>query len=148
MTLLFTDMVGFTEFSKNNSPQEVVALLSRLFSRFDQLCDNIGCYKVHTIGDCYVVMGFNGKIPKERRNQQVQIDEAYRVIQVGCEMIRVIRDEQQNTKNPCAEMLDMRIGIHTGKLIGGIIGTKLVRYDIFGSDVLIANKMESNGIAG
>ena len=45
-------------------------------------------------------------------------------------------------------MLDMRIGIHTGKLIGGIIGTKLVRYDIFGSDVLVANKMESNGIAG
>ena len=63
-------------------------------------------------------------------------------------MIRAIRDEQLNTKNPYAEMLDMRIGIHTGKLIGGIIGTKLVRYDIFGSDVLIANKMESNGIAG
>ena len=68
VTLLYTDMVGFTEFSKNHPPSEVVALLSRLFSKFDQLCDSIGCYKVHTIGDCYVVMGYTGKIAKERRS--------------------------------------------------------------------------------
>ena len=64
-------------------------------------------------------------------------------------MIRVIQDEQQNKENSLdARKLNMRIGVHTGKVVGGIIGTKLVRYDIFGSDVLIANKMESNGIAG
>lgn len=61
-------------------------------------------------------------------------------------MINVIQDEQKNS-DACAK-LSMRIGIHTGKVVGGIIGTKLVRYDIFGQDVLIANKMESNGIEG
>lgn len=64
-------------------------------------------------------------------------------------MINVIHDEQNNVDNSeAARKLNMRIGIHTGKVVGGIIGTKLVRYDIFGSDVLVANKMESNGIAG
>ena len=71
VTLLYTDMVGFTEFSKNTKPQEVVNLLSRLFSKFDQLCEQIGVYKVHTIGDCYVIMSYTGKIAKERRSPVV-----------------------------------------------------------------------------
>lgn len=148
VTLLYTDMVGFTEFSKNTKPQEVVNLLSRLFSKFDQLCEQIGVYKVHTIGDCYVIMSYTGKIAKERRSPVVQIEEAFRVIQVGLEMINIIAEERTKTKNPALRNLDMRIGIHTGKIVGGIIGTKVVRYDIFGQDVLIANKMESNGMAG
>lgn len=148
VTLLYTDMVGFTEFSKNTKPEEVVSLLSRLFSKFDQLCEQIGVYKVHTIGDCYVIMSYTGKIAKERRSPVVQIEEAFRVIQVGLEMINIIAEERNKTKNPALRNLDMRIGIHTGKIVGGIIGTKVVRYDIFGQDVLIANKMESNGMAG
>ena len=72
VTLLYTDMVGFTEFSKNVSkPQEVVTLLSRLFSKFDELCYQRKVYKVHTIGDCYVIMGYTGKIAKERRTLAV-----------------------------------------------------------------------------
>jgi class 3 adenylate cyclase len=63
-------------------------------------------------------------------------------------MINIIAEERTKTKNPALKSLDMRIGIHTGKIVGGIIGTKVVRYDIFGQDVLIANKMESNGVAG
>lgn len=149
VTLLYTDMVGFTEFSKNVSkPQEVVTLLSRLFSKFDELCCQRKVYKVHTIGDCYVVMGYTGKIAKERRTLAVQIEEAYKVVQVGLEMIEIISDEREKTDDPALKNLDMRIGIHTGRIVGGIIGTKVVRYDIFGPDVLIANKMESNGQAG
>ena len=105
-------------------------------------------YKVHTIGDCYVVMSYTGKIAKERRSPVVQIEEAFKVIQVGLEMIKIIAEERNKTKNPALRNLDMRIGVHTGKIVGGIIGTKVVRYDIFGQDVLIANKMESNGMAG
>ena len=61
VTLLYTDMVGFTAFSKSvKHPQEVVQLLSQLFSKFDQLAEAKGVYKVHTIGDCYVVMGYTG----------------------------------------------------------------------------------------
>lgn len=95
-----------------------------------------------------MIMSYTGKIAKERRSPVVQIEEAFRVIQVGLEMINIIAEERSKTKNPALRNLDMRIGIHTGKIVGGIIGTKVVRYDIFGQDVLIANKMESNGLAG
>ena len=133
VTLLYTDMVGFTEFSKNVSkPQDVVTLLSRLFSKFDELCAQRKVYKVHTIGDCYVIMGYTGKIAKERRTPAVQIEEAYKVVQVGLEMIEIIQEEREKTDNPALKNLDMRIGIHTGRIVGGIIGTKVVRYDIFG----------------
>jgi class 3 adenylate cyclase len=72
VTLLYTDMVGFTAFSNSvEKPQEVVHLLSTLFSKFDQLVEAKGVYKVHTIGDCYVVMGFTGKINKYRRNENI-----------------------------------------------------------------------------
>jgi class 3 adenylate cyclase len=68
-TLLFTDMVKFTAFSKNvKDPREVVILLSKLFSRFDQVCEQNRVYKVHTIGDCYVIMGYDGRIDKNKRN--------------------------------------------------------------------------------
>ena len=63
-------------------------------------------------------------------------------------MIDIISDVRNLSDNPDLKDLNMRIGIHTGKIVAGIIGTKIVRYDIFGSDVLIANKMESNGVAG
>jgi class 3 adenylate cyclase len=68
-TLLFTDMVKFTAFSKNaKDPRDVVQLLSKLFSRFDQLCDLHNVYKVHTFGVCYVIMGYYGKIDKSKRS--------------------------------------------------------------------------------
>jgi class 3 adenylate cyclase len=74
-------MVKFTAFSKNvKDPREVVNLLSKLFSRFDQLCDQYKVYKVHTIGDCYVIMGYNGRIDKNKRTVGNVIEEAHRVI--------------------------------------------------------------------
>ena len=63
-------------------------------------------------------------------------------------MIDIIQDVRNQSDNPDLKDLNMRIGVHTGRIVAGIIGTKIVRYDIFGSDVLIANKMESNGLAG
>lgn len=70
------------------------------------------------------------------------------MIKTGFEMINIIADVRENSENESLKELDMRIGIHTGRIVAGIIGTKIVRYDIFGSDVLIANKMESNGLPG
>jgi class 3 adenylate cyclase len=150
LTLLFTDMVNFTSFSKSvKDPREVVSLLSKLFTRFDQLCDENKVYKVHTIGDCYVIMGYNGKIDRVKRGARaIVIDEANRVIQTGLEMIDIIREVADSSEDPSLKDLDMRIGIHTGHVVAGIIGSKVVRYDIFGEGVLIANKMESHGIPG
>jgi class 3 adenylate cyclase len=87
-TLLFTDMGDFTEYQKNKrDPREVVQLLSKLFARFDQLCEEQRVYKVHTVGDCYVVMGYNGRVDKSKRGRAVVVDEASRVVQTGFEML-------------------------------------------------------------
>ena len=94
-------------------------------------------------------MGYTGKIDKNRRTRNVVVEEANRVVQTGLDMIQVIKEVRHQTEeNNSINQLDMRIGIHTGKVVGGIIGSKVVRYDIFGEGVLIANKMESNGLPG
>lgn len=145
VTMLYTDIVGFTDFSKSvPSPKNVVKMLIELFKRFDDAVLRNDVYKVHTIGDCYVVLGYTGKIPHNERDPQ---DEAMKVINLGKEMISIIK-EVAATKDVNFPGLNMRIGIHTGTLIAGIIGTKIVRYDVFGIDNAIANKMESDGQAG
>ena len=142
VTLLFADIVRYTDFGNEHEPVEVVKMLMELFKNFDHAAKTCHVYKVHTIGDCYVVMGFNGKVSMNERNFY---DEAKNVCKMGEEMINIIRDVRKRVQ---FEALDMRIGIHTGTVIAGIIGSSVVRYDIFGSDVLIANKMESSGCPG
>jgi hypothetical protein len=93
-------------------------------------------------------MGYNGRVDKNRRTLGVVIDEANRVIQCGLEMIDIIAEVRDTSDNMDLKELDMRIGVHTGRVVAGIIGSKVVRYDIFGDGVLIANKMESNGVPG
>ena len=142
VTLLYTDMCGFTNFSKTREPSEVVKLLSELFQRMDNLCIKNNVYKVHTIGDCYVVSGYTGKVSNEKRDVY---QEAINVIETGFDMLDIIKTVREEMG---IADLDMRIGIHTGMMTAGIIGSNIVRYDIFGSDVLIANKMESSGANG
>ncbi|CAG9335532.1 unnamed protein product [Blepharisma stoltei] len=138
VTLLFADIVGFTAWSSNKTPKDVVGMLSELFTRFDKMCVNHNVYKVHTIGDCYVVMGYNGNESRD------PAQECLNMINMAKAMIEII--EEVNRENN--SQLKMRIGLHTGEVIAGIIGTTIVRYDIYGPDVLIANKMESGGLAG
>lgn len=140
VTMLFADIKGFTEFSAKRTPTEVVNMLRDLFTEFDKLCLKNNVYKLYTIGDCYVVLGM---IDGENRNSIE--DEAKNIILMAFSMIDTIRLVRKKINY---NGLDMRIGIHTGKIIGGIIGTDIVRYDIYGKDVLIANKMESNGKEG
>ena len=141
-TLLYADIVNFTKFSDEHQPIEVVALLMSLFERFDNAAKECNVYKVHTIGDCYVVMGFNGKVNMTERDFY---EEAKNVCEMGQKMIEIIKVIRKQVNH---QKLDMRIGIHTGTVVAGIIGSSVVRYDIFGKDVLIANKMESEGSPG
>lgn len=143
LTLLYADIVGFQQFTRNvNDPKEVVQLLSKLFTRFDQLCEEWKVYKVYTYGNKYVVMGYYGRIDKNKRTAGVILDETHRVIQTGLEMIDTIKEIKQASQNEAYKTLDVKVGIHTGKVIAGIIGSKVVRYDIFGEGVVIANKIE------
>ena len=86
-------------------------MLKELFKRFDDTCKSTNCYKVHTIGDCYVVMSFTGKIPMHERNY---LDEAKNVVKMGEKMIEIIREVRTIVN---FEPLNMRIGIHTVKFL-------------------------------
>lgn len=137
VTILYADIVGFTAWSSGKSPIEVVQMLSNLFTEFDKKCVDLGVYKVHTIGDCYVVLGYlTGKRDPD--------GECLNVLIMAQNMIRIIQEENEAYHMQLA----MRIGIHTGSLIAGVIGNNVVRYDIWGKDVLVANKMESCGQSG
>ena len=154
-TLLFSDISGFTKFSSSREPEEVVAMLTEMFTEFDKMCVKLGVYKVYTIGDAYIVMGFTNA--NDRNPEQ----EAHNVVKMGMAMIDIIRTVREKLGY---KELEMRIGIHTvplsffflniinlyfqGTVIGGIIGTDIVRYDLYGKDYLIGNKMESNGKEG
>ncbi|EGR29546.1 hypothetical protein IMG5_153630 [Ichthyophthirius multifiliis] len=137
-TLLFADIAGFTKYCSGQDPEKVLHMLQNIFVKFDKQCINHDVYKVYTIGDCYVVMG---TINAKKRQYEV---EAKNVINMAFSMIKIIQIAQKEGFPD----IDMRIGIHTGNVIGGVIGTDIVRYDIYGADVLIANKMESNGEKG
>ena len=113
-------------------------MLSELFQRFDHKCVEHKVYKVHTFGDCYVAMGY---IESENRSYS---QECYNMAAFALDLVKII-----NEVNIEKEIeLNMRIGIHTGDIIGGITGTNIVRYYIYGIDVIITNKMESTGTAG
>jgi len=124
-------------------------MMKNLFTQFDNCCQQCKVFKLYTIGDCYVVLGLIDN------NNRKPVEEARNVVQMGFSMIEVIKEVRKKID---FEQLDMRIGVHTvlslyrtylkGSYIGAIIGTDVVRYDIYGVDVLIANIMESNGERG
>lgn len=142
VTILFADISGFTAYSNQvQSPKQVVKLLRELFEGFDKQCLKFQVYKMYTIGDCYVVLGLNQTF---NRTPEIIQKECKNVVGMGLKMIEIIED----VRKKIFDGLGMRIGVHTGSTIGGIIGTDIVRYDIYGKDCLIANKMESNGVKG
>ena len=104
------DIVKFTDYSSEREPYQVVDMLKELFKRMDDTCKTNNVYKVHTIGDCYVVMSFTGKIPMHERNYA---DEAKNVVKMGEKMIEIIKEVRKMVN---FEPLNMRIGIHTVKM--------------------------------
>lgn len=140
VTLLFADIVGFTEYSAGKNPRQVVQMLSQLFTAFDKECNSLDLYKLYTIGDCYVVMSF-----LDKNNRKSPAEEAADVLRLSVFMLQTIQKVRVRIK---FDKLNMRIGIHTGTVFGGVIGTDIVRFDLYGPDVLTANKMESGGEPG
>ena len=134
-TVLFADIVDFTRLSAHHSPQDVVSLLNQIFSAFDRLAEQHGVEKIKTIGDAYMVVG---GLPTRR------LDHAEAIAEMAMDMLDVISQFRTQT----GESLNMRIGINSGPVVAGVIGTNKFIYDLWGDTVNIASRMESTGIAG
>ena len=134
-TILFADLVNFTQFSTTMSATKLVYLLNEIFSTLDSLTQKHGLEKIKTIGDAYMVAG---GIPLQRP------DHAEAIAEMALDMLAAIKE--LNVK--LNANFDLRIGINSGPVVAGVIGTKKFSYDLWGNAVNTASRMESHGIAG
>ncbi len=134
-SVLFADIVGFSDLSHYKSPQEIVSLLNEIFSRFDTLVEKYHLEKIKTIGDEYMVVGGLPLPQKEHLRWAAQL---------GIEMLRTIDQFSDQEDKP----LTLRVGLHKGPVVAGVIGTKKFAYDLWGETVNLASRMESQGLPG
>ncbi|XP_034937770.1 soluble guanylate cyclase 88E [Chelonus insularis] len=135
VSILFSDVVTFTEICSRLTPMEVVSMLNAMYSLFDTLTERNRVYKVETIGDAYMVV--SGAPSKET-------DHADRVCDMALDMVEAITDlKDRSTGNH----LQIRIGIHSGAVVAGIVGLKMPRYCLFGDSVNTASRMEATSEA-
>ena len=135
VSVLFADIVGFTQLSTTVSPIELVRLLNRIFSAFDRLAEHHQLEKIKTIGDAYMVVS---GLPVPRA------DHAEAIANMALDMQREIEKFSQEI----GTKFQMRIGINTGPVVAGVIGIKKFIYDLWGDTVNTASRMESHGIPG
>jgi len=135
VTVLFADIVGFTELSTRLSPTELVAILNEIFSEFDRLAEKHGLEKIKTIGDAYMVVG---GLPTPSPNHAEAI----------AEMALDMQTEIAQFNTSTSQSFSIRIGINSGPVVAGVIGIKKFIYDLWGDTVNTASRMESHGIPG
>ncbi|MEA5617792.1 adenylate/guanylate cyclase domain-containing protein [Cronbergia sp. UHCC 0137] len=135
VTVLFADIVGFTELSTRTSPPQLVELLNQIFCLFDELAERHGVEKIKTIGDAYMAVA---GLPNQRG------DHAISIANMALDMQKALAEFNQ--KNNLS--FRIRIGVSTGPVVAGVIGLKKFAYDLWGDTVNTASRMESHGIAG
>jgi class 3 adenylate cyclase len=137
VTVMFTDFKGFTSYAEHMSPEELVESVDFYFSAFDKIIEKHGLEKIKTVGDAYMCAG-GLPFPTD--------DHPIKAIQAAKEIIEFVR--KSKIGNVKRAPFDVRVGINTGPVVAGVVGTKKFAYDIWGDTVNIASRMESNSEIG
>jgi class 3 adenylate cyclase len=136
-TVLFSDFKGFTSYAENLSPEQLVETIDYYFSKFDLIMEKYGLVKIKTIGDAYMAVG---------GLSYDNVDQAKEMILAAKEMNDFVAKAKIDDFTTAS--FDIRIGINTGPVVAGVVGTKKFAYDIWGDAVNVASRMESNSEAG
>ena len=146
VSVLFADLVGFTEFSSRQTPIELVVILNTIFSDFDQLAQHYGLEKIKTIGDAYMVVG---GLPTSEPTTQTESPSDQSLVNIAARTAKMALDMEQSIakfNSKWKQTFQLRIGIHCGSVVAGVIGISKFSYDLWGDTVNVASRMESTGL--
>jgi adenylate cyclase len=134
-TILFADLAGFTPWAQQTDPAKVVGVLDGLFTRFDELAEEYGVEKIKTIGDAYMAVA---------GAPEPMADHATAAVAVARGMLTAVAEARTRLDLP----LELRIGMASGPVVGGVIGQRRILFDLWGDTVNLASRMESSGVPG